>query len=493
MAKEIENIASEIFDKIRSRVSNVSLGDESQNDTQDPAKARFFNFEYTDKAGTNFGPISIIIVGEKSLKFFYAKDIINSMDREQRKEWYGFVRGFRLFTKRHPTLKTFDARDITKPGLDRKDIKQQAKVDAVADSSNAPVVESKLYGTPGRPYNSFEDQGTTKILVRHDDKVNAEVRGARTRRIKEIFLETEIGERFLLGHTNLHGARAMAQHLNHGGRMHDAIAEHINGLVTEMSAMSRFVRIAGRRQFEDQETSDMTHAAVQHYTKLKRKLRHLANKSHYQEFLDSYVPDTAVEEEDVDVDALRERFVKKIYDDRFTEALPLVYKAYKKYKAEAAGQLGTELQEWADTILEDDQPGTDFDRDALKEKMKSPWLAGMDGIDATTDLSRIFIDADIDDLLDSIQQHSDPSSGQGSDFDCRTLVKQWLSGHMPEVLDDIEIGQNNGSDAQTNFAPQVSPQQDPSSEYGASTMDEPNVNEAVDSLEFIRSLAGLTR
>ena len=493
MAKEIENIASEIFDKIRSRVSNVSLGDESQNDTQDPAKARFFNFEYTDKAGTNFGPISIIIVGEKSLKFFYAKDIINSMDREQRKEWYGFVRGFRLFTKRHPTLKTFDARDITKPGLDRKDIKQQAKVDAVADSSNAPVVESKLYGTPGRPYNSFEDQGTTKILVRHDDKVNAEVRGARTRRIKEIFLETEIGERFLLGHTNLHGARAMAQHLNHGGRMHDAIAEHINGLVTEMSAMSRFVRIAGRRQFEDQETSDMTHAAVQHYTKLKRKLRHLANKSHYQEFLDSYVPDTAVEEEDIDVDALRERFVKKIYDDRFTEALPLVYKAYKKYKAEAAGQLGTELQEWADTILEDDQPGTDFDRDALKEKMKSPWLAGMDGIDATTDLSRIFIDADIDDLLDSIQQHSDPSSGQGSDFDCRTLVKQWLSGHMPEVLDDIEIGQNNGSDAQTNFAPQVSPQQDPSSEYGASTMDEPNVNEAVDSLEFIRSLAGLTR
>ena len=492
MAKEIENIASEIFDKIRSRVSNLSLGDESQKNTQDPAKARFFNFEYTDKAGTNFGPISIIIVDEKSLKFFYAKDIKNSMDRKQRKEWYQFIRGFRLFTKRHPTLDRFDARDITKPGLDRKDVKQQAKVDAVADSNDAPVVESKLYGTPGRPYNSFEDQDTTKILVRHGDKVNPEVRGARTRRIKEIFLETEIGERFLLGHTNLHGARAMAQHLNNGGQIHDGIAEHINGLVTEMSAMSRFVRIAGRRQFEDQETSDMTHAAVQHYTQLKRKLRHLANKSHYQTFADSFTPDAPFEE-DVDVDALRERFVKKIYDDRFTEALPLVYKAYKKYKAEAAGQLGTELQEWADTILEDDQPGTDFDRAALKEKMKSPWLAGMDGIDATTDLSRIFLDADINDLLVSIQRYSDPSSGQGSDFDCRVLVKQWLSGHMPEVLADIEIGQNDGSDAQTNFAPQVSPQQDPSSEYGASTMDEPNVNEAVDSLAFIRSLAGLTR
>ena len=493
MAKEIENIASDIFDKIRSRVANVSLGDESQKNTQDPAKARFFNFEYTDKAGTDFGPVSIIIVDEKSLKLYYAKNITDSMDREQRKEWYEFIRGFRLFTKRNPTLRSFDVRDIAKPGLDRKDVKQQAKVDDVADASDTPVVESKLYGTPGRPYNSFEDQGTTKILVRHEDKVNDEVRGARTRRIKEIFLETEIGERFLLGHTNLHGARAMAQHLNHGGQMHDEIAEHINGLVTEMSAMSRFVRIAGRRQFEDQETSDMTHAAIQHYTQLKRKLRHLSNKSHYQEFLDSYVPDTAVEEEDIDVDALRERFVKKIYDDRFTEALPLVYKAYKKYKAEAAGQLGTELEEWADTILEDDQTSTDFDRDALKEKMKSPWLAGMDGIDVTTDLSRIFIDADIDDLLDSVRQHSDPSSGQGSDFDCRVLVKQWLNDHMPEALDDLEIGQNDGSDAQTNWVPQVSPQQDTSQEYGASTMDEPNVNEAVDSLEFIRSLAGLKR
>ena len=143
MAKEIENIASEIFDKIRSRVSNVSMRDKS-GDTQDPAKARFFNFEYTDKAGTNFGPISIIIVDEKSLKFFYAKNITNSMDREQRKEWYGFVRGFRLFTKRHPTLKTFDARDITKPGLDRKDIKQQAKVDAVA----SPVESFRLLIPP---------------------------------------------------------------------------------------------------------------------------------------------------------------------------------------------------------------------------------------------------------------------------------------------------------------------------------------------------------
>ena len=490
MSKEIESIASALFDKIRSRFANVTLGDEKAQAEQDPERARFFNFTYSGEDGAEFGTVTISLIDETSLKVYFGQNISGQMDREQRKEWYEFLRNLRLFAKRN--LLTFDTRDINKSNLDIKDVKQQAKVDDVATTADTPVIESRLYGTPGRPYNSFSDQGNTKILIRHADKVNDEVRGARARRIQEIFLETERGERFLLGHTNLHGARAMAEHLNNGGQMHDEIAEHIGGLVTEMSAMSRFVRIAGKRQFEDRETSDMTQAAIQHYTQLKQKLKHLASKSHYQTFADSFTPDAPFEE-DVDVDALRERFVKKIYDDRFTEALPLVYKAYKKYKAEAAGQLGTELEEWADTILEDDQTSTDFDRDALKEKMKSPWLAGMDGIDVTTDLSRIFIDADIDDLLDSVRQHSDPSSGQGSDFDCRVLVKQWLNDHMPEALDDLEIGQNDGSDAQTNWVPQVSPQQDTSQEYGASTMDEPNVNEAVDSLEFIRSLAGLKR
>ena len=488
MSKEIESIASALFDKIRSRFANVTLGDEKAQAEQDPERARFFNCTYSGEDGAEFGTVTISLIDETSLKVYFGQNISGQMDREQRKEWYEFLRNLRLFAKRN--LLTFDTRDINKSNLDIKDVKQQAKVDDVATTADTPVIESRLYGTPGRPYNSFSDQGNTKILIRHADKVNDEVRGARARRIQEIFLETERGERFLLGHTNLHGARAMAEHLNNGGQMHDEIAEHIGGLVTEMSAMSRFVRIAGKRQFEDRETSDMTQAAIQHYTQLKQKLKHLASKSHYQTFADSFTPDAPFEE-DVDVDALRERFVKKIYDDRFTEALPLVYKAYKKYKAEAAGQLGTELEEWADTVTEGTWATPDNEEKirALQELMKTPLTAGIDGIDATTKLEPIIGD---DKLFDDIYAYSDSSSGQGPNFDCRTLVKQWLETNMPDIASQLEIGQNNGSDAQTNFAPQVSPQQDPSSEYGATTMDEP-VIESIDSLEFIRSLAGLKR
>ena len=202
------------------------------------------------------------------------------------------------------------------------------------------------------------------------------------------------------------------------------------------------------------------------------------------------MPESLAEDE-IDVDALRERFVKKIYDDRFTEALPIVFRAHCRQQQEAAGQLGTELEEWANTVTEGNwaKPDNTDKVRALQELLKTPFLAGIDGIDATTKLEPLIGD---DELFDTIYAYADPTSGQGPDFDCRVLIKQWIDTHMPELADQLTYGQNNSSDAQTNFVPQVSPQQDPSPYYGATTMDEP-VIESGDSLDFIRRLAGLQK
>ena len=43
--REIENIAAALFDKIRTRFDNVSIGDEASKATTDPEKARFINFD----------------------------------------------------------------------------------------------------------------------------------------------------------------------------------------------------------------------------------------------------------------------------------------------------------------------------------------------------------------------------------------------------------------------------------------------------------------
>ncbi len=44
---EIEKIAENLFDKIRSRFDGVSIGDENAKATLDPEKARFFNFDFS--------------------------------------------------------------------------------------------------------------------------------------------------------------------------------------------------------------------------------------------------------------------------------------------------------------------------------------------------------------------------------------------------------------------------------------------------------------
>ena len=492
MTKEIESIASALFDKIRSRFTNVTLGDETAKAETDSSKARFFNFTYSGSDGAEFGNVTISLIDETSLKVYFGQNISGQMDREERKEWYEFLRNLRQFARRN--LLTFDTRDINKSNLDLQDVKQQSKADDKFTANDVPVVESRLYGTPGRPYNSFADKGNTKILIRHQNRVDDEVRGSRARKIEEIFLETERGERFLLNHTNLHGAYAMAEHLNHGGDMRDERAEHINGMVAEMAAMRHFVRSTKRRQFEDQETADMTQSAVSHYENLKRTLRHMRGARGYRNYFERWVPEHSDIEDDVDVDALRERFVKKVYDDRFTEALPIVYKAYQKFKAEAAGQLGSELEEWAEGVTEGTwaKPDNEEKIQALQELLKSPVTVGIDGIDATAKVESIIGDDDLNDAIYHLAQD------QGPDADATNLIKEWLGHNMPGLLDQIDIGNNNTRDQQTNWAQPVSPKQaHPNDTYGNTGMDEP-VTESdayydYYDLEFLKSLAGINK
>lgn len=466
--KEIESISSALFDKVRSRFPNVTLGDEKAKACTDPSEARFFNFTYTGEDGAEFGKVTISLIDEEALKVYFGQNISGEMDREQRKEWYEFLRNLRQFAKRN--LLTFDTRDINKSNLQLQDIKQQAKTDDVATSNDIAVTESKLYGTSR---NSYADVGECKLIIKHDGLVSDEKRGDRARKIKEIFVETSKGERLLCPTKNLHAARALAQNIAHGGNMYDERAEHICSLVKEMGAMSHFVRSTKTRQFEDQETADMTRAAVHHYDKVKRTLRQMRGARGYRSYFETFSP-AENPLEDIDVDALRERFVKKVYDDRFNDALPFVYNAYKKQK-ESAGQVGTELEEWANELTSSVTESTWSKPDsadkirALVELLKNNLPCGIDGIDAQTKIEPIIGDDDLNDQI------FDLSQGQGPDADCRPLIKAWLVQTMPGLLKELEFGKKNTQDAETNWAKPTSPQQDVGHDYG-SQPEHPNVS-----------------
>jgi hypothetical protein len=323
MAQEINKVADALFEKIRSRFEDVRLGDDKAEATVKPEDARFFNFDYKSSDGESFGNITISVIDAGSLKIYFSKNISENLDPEQLKEWYQFLYEMRKFARRN--LMSFDTRDISRSNLNLKDIQQVSKADSTYKSGDVAVTESRLYGTPK---TSFENIGTARIRIIHTESINSEVRGSRARHINAIYVENAQGERFKLEHNKLGGARAMARHIAEGGNPYDQVGAHINEMVREMAELGTFVRGMRRRVFEDSMTKTMVEAAVAHYNQMHRQLNSMKGARTYNQFVESFEPQTTQLDE-MDMNDLKERFVKKIFDDRMTAALPHVYKAYK--------------------------------------------------------------------------------------------------------------------------------------------------------------------
>lgn len=170
--REVNKISEALFEKIRDRFEDVSLGDENAKATNNPEDARFFNFDYVVN-DHNFGNITLSLIDENSLKIYFSKNISDDLDEDQRKEWYGFLRELREFAKRN--LLNFEPRDITRSTLKHRDIEQVSKADSTYTKDEV-VSESRLHGTSR---SSYENDGNVRIIVRHDRPVVDEIKGAR--------------------------------------------------------------------------------------------------------------------------------------------------------------------------------------------------------------------------------------------------------------------------------------------------------------------------
>jgi len=375
---------------------------------------------------------------------------------------------------------TFDTRDIARSNLDLKDLIQQSKSDGTYDKDETAIAESKLYGHGNNKHMSFGDVGTHKLIIKHRDQIDPDRHGARGRQIEHVFVETPIGERFLLDHTNLHGARATANHLRHGGRFGDEGSKLIDEMVKEMASMKHFVRSMRNRTFEDAETTGMVEAAMHRYNEVKDHLKRFQGRKGH-EMLMSMMGIQQEPSEEIDEESLRERFVKKIYDDRFNEALPYVYRAYKhRQKMDTPGS--KEFESWANDVTEATWEADADDRDEteLLAIVQAPLAVGFDGTDAIAALSGLIDDESLGVALRRL------SANQGPDADARRTLAGWLASNGESSLAN-QIIQIMQSQAQSTEPAPSQPTPQPQS-TGATTMDAPVVSEELDSM---MRLAGL--
>jgi hypothetical protein len=319
--KPMEKTANDLFQILRTRFSPVTLGDENAEVTSDPAQARFFSFVYTEN-DKPMGTVSVSIISNRSLKVYYSHNMVQNIKRSS--EWYALLKELRFFAKQN--LLSFDARDIQKDQLDTRDFNFIKTNDGPYKESDVELAESTMYGSKRKSMQRFEN---ATLVVYHKKSVDEEKRGARSRHIESIFIESN-HERFRFPINYLNGARAMAVHVSEGGTPYDAIGQHIVGTVTEMQNLAKFARMTRRHAMEDSEADEIRNRVIETYGGIKRDIMRMQNVVNYRNFAETFEPAEA--SGTADVTTLQEKFTRKVWNEQMNDLLPSVLRALEARK-----------------------------------------------------------------------------------------------------------------------------------------------------------------
>jgi hypothetical protein len=209
-------------------------------------------------------------------------------------------------------------------------------------------------------------------------------------------------------------------------------------MVEELNKLRPFVHSMRHRQFEDATTNDMLESAFEYHGLLKNTLKKLKGKKGYNEYKESYTPPLN-ETDEFNEDELREKFVKKVFPDRLSQALPIVHKAYNM-KKENANQYSAQFENWANGVAEswddsNDAGNEPISVDDLADLLAEPVPFGVDGINAV---------AAIRDAINSNELESKlvAQAKQNPDADARDSIVSWVYDNAPTVYQELmnEIG-----------------------------------------------------
>jgi hypothetical protein len=325
--KPIQIISQDLFDKIRSRFSNLEMGDETGAVTIEPTAARFFDFDFV-REGVDLGRVSISLNDLGSLKVYYSQGITEGEDDDSKQLWYDFLKEMRFFAMRR--LLRFDTRDIAKTNLDKNDFQHLAKTQGPKEEIMTTMNESQ-WNHKSSKKTSRAVKGRTEVIMRHHNPVSETYPGARSQRknIKAIFIQNRDGERFKYPFIHPAGAFAMAQHVDHGGAPHDPAGKAIISISEQIAQLSEFQRKIQHQTLHDDATG-ITERAIGRLTELKAKIAALGKRHHYEswlgEFTEQQPMDDGLELDAVTMEDYKSKFTQKNFQEELTQFFPLIHR-----------------------------------------------------------------------------------------------------------------------------------------------------------------------
>jgi hypothetical protein len=472
----INLISQDLFDKVRSRYSNLEMGDEDGNITSDPQQARFFDFDFTLE-GNNLGRVSISINERGALKVFYGQGILEGSGPLTQELWFDFLREMRNFAKRR--LLRFDTRDITKSNLDKNDFQYLAQTGTKEDNMS----ESKMFGSSKSSYLPLEK---TRLIIRHNKAVDEEQRGARSRNINSVYIENAEGERFKYPFIHLAGAKAMQRHVANGGRPYDECGSAIIGMSEQIAQLNAFKRHVGKHDSMHADANQILERACMKLENLRHQINCLGKQSHYESWKESFIPESGGEIGDIDpatMEDYKHKFTVSTFQEDLTQYFPLIYRIMKEtgevdlesYVKETQNEEHcdacekpvsdcecddekevkefAEFASWADAVVEGKL--ADDVVTQLKDLLAGELTLGVDGTDAVQSLQGIGInDKDLNSALEQLARVN-------PEGDPKPTITAWVTKNAPDAAE--QLGLSNTS-AGADVAPEIAPEEEPSAE-----------------------------
>jgi len=470
----IELISQDLFDKVRSRFSNLEMGDEDGDVTIDPRAARFFDFDFVHE-GHNLGRVSVSINERGSLKIFYTQGILEDQHPLIHQVWFKFLREMRYFSKQR--LLRFDTRDITKRNLDKNDFRYLAST----GTKEEVMAENRMYGSSMRSYLPLE---SARLIVKHHGPVDEHQMGSRSRNIKGLFIENSEGERFKYPFIHLPGAKAMLRHVANGGRPHDMHGQAIIGLseeIAQLTALHKHTRnLHDSMQGGVNEIVERTSAKLQ---QLRDLMHQLSKQHHYDNWKNSYQPNNDhIILDQTTMEDYKNKFTVSSFSEDLVQFFPLIHrimqetntvnldeyvgetkekKCHKcnmpesKCRCETAKEVKefAEFNEWTSKIAEGHLPDDMIHQ--LEEILNNTKEVGPDG---TAGLE----------ALDSIELHDDELEQMIKDAaplgELKTVVSMWLKKKGDtQALHDLKLDMPDHKTANSPSMPKSTEPEEPES------------------------------
>ena len=276
MENNLDKIAKDLYGKIKTRFTNIKMGDanaEVLSKKSDIPNARFFEFEYEENDNV-LGTIAITLDEEDGIVLQLSGELNIAKSSHSLNQ---FIKSFRQFAKTR--MLNFDVQNIGKSNLDKRDYQFQAK------PKELQIMESKMFGTNRI---SYQNLGETRLIVKHNQAIDPAISGSRSMHIQSIFIENTEGERFKYPFKHLNGARALAEHIGNGGTPYDGIGKHITGLSEELTQLRKFKNYVNRQPQLAESVGSITEKVMERIEEVKKQINMLQRPSYYKEFSESF-------------------------------------------------------------------------------------------------------------------------------------------------------------------------------------------------------------